>query len=297
MKAFSLFLTFIVITPALLAQYYELPEEEETPLLSVSELNVSFGNWSINPSTEGINDFQKLAPRSELLKMNIDGYEFQPFGFFISNTSLNLNVGFNIRSNWKEKYGQRLRIGLSSAQAELLAGSYSRSDSFPYDTLVSSSTGAVQILDSINYQYLTLSHSSRSLLLDASYLIVLNPNKRWSFYTGLGLGLGWTVNAETNIQYSSRWTTEEDDYFRPVAGASGEFDEQKTEYFRNKKSFVMTTSLPLGIDFRIGKKRQFWMPIHLFYEMQPTLRLNNIPEIGMISHLPVVQNFGLRVTI
>lgn len=296
MKAFFLFLTFLLLINFSYAQHYELPEEE-TPLLSVSELNVSFGNWTVMPSTEGLSDFQKLAPSSELLKMNLEGYEFQPYGFFISNTSLNMNVGFTVRSNWKEKYGQRLRIGLTSAQSELLAGSYTRSDRFPYDTLVSSSTGAVQILDSINYQYLTLSHYSRSLLLEASYLIVLNPTKRWSFYTGLGLGLGWAVNAETNIQYSSRWTTEEDDYFRPDPGTSGDLDVQKTEYFRNKKSFVMTTSLPLGIDFRIGKKRQFWMPIHLFYEMQPTLRINNIPEIGTIAQLPVVQNFGLRVTI
>jgi len=51
------------------------------------------------------------------------------------------------------------------------------------------------------------------------------------------------------------------------------------------------------VDFRIGKKRQFWMPVHLFYEMQPTLRLNHVPEVGMISHLPLAQNFGLRVTI
>jgi hypothetical protein len=92
-------------------------------------------------------------------------------------------------------------------------------------------------------------------------------------------------------------TTEEDDYLVYMNSNYNDIEERRTEVFRNKRSLALTASIPFGVDFRIGKKRQFWMPVHLFYEMQPTLRLNHVPEVGMISHLPLAQNFGLRVTI
>jgi hypothetical protein len=297
MKASLLVLTFLCAGLLSYAQYYELPEEETTPLLTLAEINFSGSNWSVRPATEGLNDFRKLAPGSQLLDINLEGYEFSPFGMFVSNTSVNFNLGFNIRSNWKEKYGQRLRIGFSSAQAELFAGAYSRSDRFPYDTLVSPTTGNIEVLDSVQMQYLSLSYATRALLLDASYLVVLNPNNRWSFYTGFGLGVGLTINAETTLQYTRRMTTEEDDYLVYMNSNYNDIEERRTEVFRNKRSLALTASIPFGVDFRIGKKRQFWMPVHLFYEMQPTLRLNHVPEVGMISHLPLAQNFGLRVTI
>ena len=287
----------IILTHYSYGQYYELPEEKPTPRLSFTEINFSSSNWSTQPTTEGLVDFRKLAPQSELINTNLEGYELSTYGNLVLNSGANINLGFNIRSNWKEKYGQRLRVGFAFAQSELFSAAYSRIDRFPYDTLISPTTGTVEIRDSVQTQSLFLSHSTRALMLDACYLAVLNPNKRWSFYTGFGLSVGFAVTSETTIIYTLNNHTESNGQYIQSNGSSGNSDERQTEMFRNKRSISMAAMIPFGVDFRIGKNRQFWMPIHLFYEIQPTLRLNNVPEVGLMSQFPVAQNFGLRVTI
>ncbi len=297
MKPFSITLVFYFLSLFASSQYYETPEEESTPLLTITDINISGGSWTVRPMSEGRDDFESLAPNSNLLSMNLDGFSFTPNDNFVSNAAANLSLGFNIRSNWKEKFGQRVRIGFSSSNSTLFSGLYSKRDRFPYDTLTSSSSGTIQVLDSIRSQNLILTYQNRSILIEATYLAVLNPMNRWSFYTGLGIGVGWTVNAETNLEYTVNWNTESTSSGNFTSFNNSTRNLVQTEFFRNKRSFAMTTSLPIGVNFRIGKKRQFWLPFQLFYEIQPTVRINDIPEVGVITHLPVIQNFGLRVTI
>jgi len=52
----------------------------------------------------------------------------------------------------------------------------------------------------------------------------------------------------------------------------------------------------LGIDFRIGKKREFWKRTHLFYELRPGINVTSIPELRPITNASVQHGIGLRVS-
>jgi hypothetical protein len=65
--------------------------------------------------------------------------------------------------------------------------------------------------------------------------------------------------------------------------------------FTNKKKFACAAYVPLGVDFRIGKKRAFWKRTHLFYELRPSV--TTIPELRTFANAGVQQGIGLRVTL
>src|SRR5690606_33840629 len=132
----------------------------------------------------------------------------------------------------------------------------------PYDTLTSSQTGQVVYIDSVYTQNYSMDYVSEQLRLDGSVIFRTNPEGRWSLYAGIGFTVGLSVNATTEIYYSkygrieTRYpngqTSHSYQYYYPGSYIS------KTETFRNKTNFSVSPYIPMGVDFRIGKKREFW---------------------------------------
>jgi hypothetical protein len=62
-----------------------------------------------------------------------------------------------------------------------------------------------------------------------------------------------------------------------------------------KKQYDFGAYLPLGVDFRIGNKRDFWKRIHLFYEARPSINMTAIPELRTITNASIFHGLGVKV--
>jgi hypothetical protein len=134
-----------------------------------------------------------------------------------------------------------------------------------------------------------MTNLSKQLRLDAALIFRTNESARWSLYAGVGASLGYTIESTTRIDY----TVENVD--RPKS-KENTIDSRQTEIFENKNYLTSSIYAPLGIDFRIGKKREFWKHLHLTYELKPSINFVAIPEIKTVTVVGMVSTGGLRYT-
>lgn len=134
-------------------------------------------------------------------------------------------------------------------------------------------------------------YSSQQLRLESSVIFRTNPAKRWSLYAGAGLSFGLSYKAETYINYFA---------YSSVSGLASEYSgsqnyQSKTEHFKNKMTTSTSLFVPMGVDFRIGKNREFWKRIHLYYEMKPSVTFTSIPELNTFTRVNMINTLGLKI--
>lgn len=120
-------------------------------------------------------------------------------------------------------------------------------------------------------KYGEIDHRTSNLQLDVSFLWSTNFEARFQVYGGVGLGAGFSFNAETSVsvfENSYTYYRDYDYYYGPT----------ESERFRNKSGFSGNIYLPLGLDWRLGKKG-FWESIHIVSEFRPALAVYSIPEL------------------
>ena len=212
--------------------------------------------------------------------------------------SVLLGLQFNDKQKTFYEGNPLLRVGISYISGTTLTGGLFDEVRKPYDTLTSSQTGQTVYIDSINTKNYSMSYTSEQLRLDGSLIFRTNPESRWSIFTGMGITAGVSFNANTNIYYNSNGKAEAR-YANGNSFSSYGYSSSaniKTEKFRNKTNIGLSIYIPLGIDFRIGKKREFWKRTHLFYELRPGINVTSIPELRPITTASVQHGLGLRVS-
>lgn len=278
--------------------------QEEQPKaikkISIHDIYIQTGFFSERNTNGTLADFKSLAPQSVLLNNNMT--DFSPSGGFslTSNTMFSVMLGLQFSDKQKTTYQTNplLRLGISYFSGTTLTGGLYKEDRKPYDTLTSTQTGQTVYIDSINSKNYSMNYSSEQLRFDGSLIFRTNPEARWSIFTGIGITAGLSINANTDIYYSNSGRTETR---YPNGNTSSSYgnsssDNYKTEKFRNKNNFGASTYIPMGIDFRIGKKREFWKHTHLFYELRPGINITSIPELRTITNASIQHGLGLRVS-
>jgi hypothetical protein len=297
-------LTNIFSAVMLMTVFFSVFGQEQQPKkikkISITDIYIQSGFFSARNNDGTPSDFKKLAPQSVLLN-NIMPDFYQPGGF--SSTSNNmfsvlLGLQFNDKPKTFYEGNPLLRVGISYISGTTLTGGLFDEVRKPYDTLTSSQTGQTVYIDSINTKNYSMSYSSEQLRLDGSLIFRTNPESRWSIFTGMGITAGVSFNANTNIYYNSNGKAEAryangNSFSSYGYSSSGNI---KTEKFRNKTNIGLSIYIPLGIDFRIGKKREFWKRTHLFYELRPGINVTSIPELRPITNASVQHGIGLRVS-
>jgi hypothetical protein len=130
--------------------------------------------------------------------------------------------------------------------------------------------------------------------LDISLIYRTDPKARWQFYGGIGLTAGASLKSYTTIDYMVGSNLQSTDYyFYPMY--SNQVSDYKNEYFRNSADFGLSAYVPLGIDFRMGKKRPFWKRTHLFYEVRPGAAFSSIGDLSSFANIAVQQGLGIKV--
>lgn len=264
--------------------------QEKTPRVRISEFHLQTGFQYYPAQTTSLEDFQKLAPNSVLLKEDLPSYN--SFGYYNGRgnfSSVQLGLTFKNHPN------ALLRVGLSNMGVSGLQKSYSKQDHFPYDTLTSSATGEQTFIDSVSSQSYFMNHSSRQIRLDAALIFRTDASARWSLFAGIGASLGVNYNATTYISYYRNNYINNQNGNSYYNGYSNNGSE-KTETFTTKNYLTTTAYIPMGVDFRIGKNQAFWKRLHLYYEIKPSISMTQIPALRTITTVNMTQALGLKVS-
>lgn len=301
MKYTSISFVLVLIFFGTLALAQEPEKITPTPLISSITI-FPMANVQSNPFF-GINDFRNLAPNSVLLA-NPDFNSLNP-----SSSSLQIGTGgLSLLVSFREKektFGKTtissgLRLG-AHYQSQLFNSTFSNKKAGVLDTLRPSVGSDLVFLDSVFQQNIDLNHWSNVVGIDASYLYRINPQGRWSFFAGLGLHIGATINNRTSIDYRIFRYNEYREEDGSLFGSEDFFDfrnsESKSENIKNRSGFYTAAFIPIGVDFRIGKTSEFWRRTHLFFELRPLINVRSIPEVGTIISSGFQHGLGLRVTI
>jgi hypothetical protein len=283
---------FILAGYLLLLMFPALAQESsKLPLFRIADVHMLLGSSSDRGINGSMNDFRKLAPGSVLINTNLNDFRYS-FDDGYSEGAFTLLEGFQIRNKEGSAYRKApmLRVGINYFNATLMSESYSRQFRQRVDTLTSNQTGAEYYVDSVANHYLGMDYSSEHVRLDVSLLFHSNPAGRWSFFAGAGINAGISINAQTNIYYSEYGQVERDmnrNYYNTN-------NLSKSESFINKSGFSGSFYIPLGVDFRIASKNDFFSKTHLFYEMRPSLNMYVIPELGSYFNTGNGHNLGFR---
>jgi hypothetical protein len=261
--------------------------------LRISEFHIQNGMGFNSMQNYSLSDFQSLAQNSMLLKNDLADFNTNSYYMFngargtngSSYQSLQLGLTFNNKANplW--------RIGISHGSSNSFSAGFSKDTYTPYDTLTSSQTGEQFYVDSVHSENYFMDYRSQQLRIESSLIYRTNVEKRWSVYAGIGASLGISYNAHTHISYSTS------DYVSSNYSStysSNYYD--VTEHFRNKMNVSSSVFVPMGIDFRIGKNKEFWKRLHVYYEMKPSLSFLSVPELRTFTSVNMVNSFGLKVT-
>lgn len=265
---------------------------QATAQVKINELYLQSGSF-FNQANSSLADFQTLAPQSSILQQDLSLYQNYPMlNFNLPGQAQTLSIGLQMTKLPKAT----LRVGLTHInQGSALSFGGAYTESFTVDTLTSSQTGEQFFIDSFSTHSYNARFSQEQLRLDASLLYRLNGEKRWSLYGGFGANLGFTYNCQTTVHHSvspngdTQFFGLFNDY---IMYSSGLHQEEK---FENKGGICLGIYAPLGLDFQVGKKRDFWKPFHLYLEMRPGINLTQISGLGTSFNVGGFSNFGLRV--
>ena len=247
-----------------------------------------------------VSEFSQLAPGSVLLQNNMDGFSETEDNSSGYNGMVSLLLGINFKDHLTQQYksNPQLRVGLSYSSGTLLTNYLYKEVRSPYDTLTSSQTGQTYLVDSAVWESYDLNYHTEQVLLEASLIYRSRPEARWSLYGGMGFSAGVSINAFTTVDYAKNsgagmHNPDPHYYYYPIYYTSeGTY---LSETNRNESSTALSVFFPLGIDFRIARKNDFWKRMHLFYEMRPGIHFAFIPEIRTVNEAFFQSTFGLRV--
>ena len=264
--------------------------------IKITQIHLNAGSFmDIDKSKNKISDFSLLAPGSDILSQDFSAY--QQVGYFFSGMMMrdksNLANSSNFQSiqlglSFAKCPKGTLRIGISNVHNELLNASGHYYESHVIDTLFSSQTGQMYYVDSTISNNYNGNYSNDQLRLDAAYIFEVNAGKRWAFHAGLGLSIGMSYRSTTRLR------TEE--YIQPYSGYESTSNSQNIESESYGNFMVMGGSayIPLGINFKLGNKREFWKPFVIYNEFRPTIQLNSIPNNTVKLNVGFGSTLGLR---
>jgi len=269
--------------------------------LKVQDVYLSTGSVAGFSQTGTLSDFMQLAPESRLLQNNLDGFSQTGEDFTGGSGMFSELLGFQFKDqNQSYNSNPQLRVGFSYTSGSILTDYLWKDMRQPYDTLTSSQTGQIYLVDTITQESYDLNYQTDQVHLEASLIYRTKPEARWSLYGGLGFTAGVSINSFTTVDYykssgTSLHNADPSTYYYPVYySSSGTY---QTETHRNKTNTALSVFVPIGVDFRIARKNDFWKRMHLFYEMRPGLLFTFIPETRTVKEAFFQSVFGLRVEI
>jgi hypothetical protein len=303
MKTFVLFL-FSVLLTSFFSISGQVEEGKPIKTISVNEFYILPAFLRLQQTFATPAEFKTLAPQSVLLNRDVTGLSSSSNFFYGQNGSLSILLGVKFANKDKTAYRKSpsLRIGITYMSSSLLnSGLYGRSNG-GVDTLVSGQSGAMLYVDSLTSKFYNTEYRAQQLRLDCSLIFRTDPNMRWGLFAGIGITGGYSINATTRIDYNERkWVQYRaaDEYqntfnYFPTRNTFGGYS-SITEEYRNKNSFTTSAYVPIGVDFRVGKKRALLKMLHVFYELRPGINFTFVSELHTFASTSMQHGLGLKM--
>ncbi|MCW3083222.1 MAG: hypothetical protein JWP12_588 [Bacteroidetes bacterium] len=249
--------------------------------------------------TGTLEDFRKLAPGSTILSRDYSSYTQNRYNAINGDAVLSGNIGISFLNKKTNNYRNiTLRIGVSYLTSGF-SSSLSKNTTTRFDTLVSTGGGASAYVDSVRSQHVGMNYRSNDLRADLSIVFRTKPEARWGLYGGIGFTVGASINAFSDITYSDD-TQLETTYGNTVTSSSYNNNsasyEPGSERHVHKNGMGYSAYLPIGLDYRMANKSEFWKRLHLFYEGKFFVNVSTIGDLGMVTSAGMQNGVGLRVT-
>src|ERR1051325_6154415 len=289
-KIIASFALFFIITT--ISTYSQEEKKDSIAKIKITDI---YGQICANPyyGKQGtLEDFKKLAPSSLLLSNNFNGFSPDYIGYFSYDRIISVMAAIK---NPHRKNVQP-RIGLGYYEGNNLLYGLSKMKDLPNDTLISNQTGDTTIIRRTEEELYSMAYTSKQFRIDLSLIFRTNPETRISLYGGLGANTGVSFNTKTYIRYMK--VTNESSYSNNSSSYySGQPGDLRSEKFTNKNSFTSSIYAPLGIDFRIGNRKEWLKRIHVYCEARPSITSMNIPELRKITYTRIPINLGVKVSL
>lgn len=267
---------------------YGQQSAETLPRIQVVSVYVLPGVGIMRFPCYNLDPFIRLAPEMEMLRQDFSEFDadYSARGDGMVEFYPAIGLRFN-RRNQSPSDHFLLRAGLRFYQADLYSARLSYRKSTPYDTLVSSQTGAVIYRDSIYQKSVQVDYHTTVLQVDLSAIWSTGFNDPFQVYGGVGLALGGSFN-----NYTKAYTNQDAYGFERTY--EDRLPHTEIERRENAPGLVGSLYLPLGVDFRFGKKG-FWNQLHFLFEFRPGMTLTEIPELETYVRPHIDMLYGLKV--
>ena len=262
-----------------------------------NDFTVQFGAVFSGTYEAQLQDLRKLAAESTLLQRDFSTFKRTGYNFN-NNTFFSAGLGF-VQKKKENSYAINpvYRVGFSYLKQNIIAGEFSEELRFAQDTLRSANSNVVVYLDSVRWKNYQAVFGNEQMRLELAVQFRTNPKLRWSFYTGAALSLGYAINTFTTITYlESNGVSAKQGNANLIPGSnySNFSSDLERETIQGKNAFSASVSLPLGVDFRIGKKRELWQKAHLLFELRPALNFQQVSGFKNITNTMAINTFGFK---
>jgi hypothetical protein len=152
------------------------------------------------------------------------------------------------------KFQQRLKLGIGISNGTLSSAAFRYDATGRFDTLTSSKSGTETYIDTTYTRQFAAMQRISMTTIQAGYEWHYQPEKRWHWYMGADLAFG--ISTRNTLQISEFISTESS-----PSQEVNSFQQTKTIYEEINLERPTTTqrlSGQLGLDFRIGKKDNFF---------------------------------------
>ena len=241
-----------------------------------------------------IEDFRQMAPESRLLRQDFSTLTRDSWQRLEGALLLRTTIGINLLRERPERRrdSPQFSLGITYLDAVQRSAFFYRTNRWPHDTVVSSTTGEIHVIDSVEDLSFTMRYISNELLLDVCLIWRSDKKAKASLLTGVGVSVGTSVMAATEIIYYVAEYTEIRGQGPDTFNATID-----SEQFRNRSNLSCSLWMPLGIEMRIGREGAALNRVYLTYSITPEMRIRRIPELRTMVTGGFQLSFGFKIAL
>jgi len=261
--------------------------------IKVSEVFINNGTF-INQALRGsLDEFKALSSNSSMLNQNFDNYySYSGSRYNGSYNMAQMGLGIQRKNN-----GPVLRISAAYGMGLQMDLGYYKTSTFRIDTFTSSQTGKQLFIDSSVSENYIMRHQSKMLQIDASVIWRTNNTNKLKLMAGIGIAIGTTMNAFTEVMYSKTSFTNSPSSMPSYRHINNTVLESKNERYNNPSQSSYSIYLPMGIDFQLSKKHPILKQFHLFQETKFRLQYAKVSNDSSALNANLYFGFGLRLNL
>ena len=264
----------------------------------IRDVSILGGSYSTN-NVPSIVNFHDWFPNSRYLAEQANWNN--DFRLGKKNTGSQTSLGATIFQSplkFSANSMHQIRVSAVFGTSDLFAGSNSNETVLYHDTL-SSSRGIEVSYTKYLEEKISVNASYKYVGANIDYRLLFNADGRWSFYGGVGAFFGATYGVNSQVDkrsytsYKSESNSELD---------VNEYPKSKNDKSQNSSEVYAISSgssygfhLPIGINFRIGKNREFWRSWSLTFDMNNQFyQVANLPD-DLFSYR-MMNSLGVKYT-